>query len=235
MELNDEARGAVDRLLETLATDDSIRAVAAFGSAVRGDFDPRRSDVNVMIALSTASLEALTAIAPALRDARRRDRVQPFVVEAKELPRLADVFPIRVLDMKRRHVLLRGDDLLAPIDVERRHLRLRVEQELRNHLLRTRRAVLEADEDAATLMHVSRVAVRRLRLELWALTVLLDDEPAELEPVPVLTHAARLLDVDARSLDALLDAGAEDPPARTRALLDLLARAIRAADELEVA
>ncbi len=70
-------------------------ALVAYGSAVRGDFDSERSDVDVLVALPDASAERLEAIGPAVREAWWTGRLDAYIVRTGELARLADVFPIQ--------------------------------------------------------------------------------------------------------------------------------------------
>lgn len=226
-QLHSHARDALAPLLESI----EHAAVVVFGSAVRSDYRPGVSDINVMLALSEGSLDSLLSMGEPLRAAWRRHRVSPYIVQAAEVPRLADAFPMRIADMQRSHVVLQGDDPLAGIEVDPEHLRIRVEQELRNRLIRTRRKIVLGGDDVATLEGAARDAGRTLRLELWALLVVCEKEPAEVDHATVFEHAKAELDLDVSPLAELdSDAHLADPAATLERIIVLLEAAVRIAD-----
>ncbi|HZV01851.1 MAG TPA: nucleotidyltransferase domain-containing protein, partial [Planctomycetota bacterium] len=169
-----EVSGALVTLcaeLERLAGP-NLHGVILYGGVARGRFTKGRSDVNVAVVLREASSASLAKIAPALRQAFRSMRVEPFLLTAEEVTRAADVFPTKLLDIRDHHVVLQGEDPFAGLEVEREHIRLRIEQELRNLALRLRRRFVSVwdspDELAATLGEIAAP----LSVELLALTKL---------------------------------------------------------------
>jgi predicted nucleotidyltransferase len=123
---------------------DGLLMAAAYGSVVRGDFDPHRSDVNLLLCIERADTETLARLAGPLQEARAAFRCAPFVLSRQELLRGADVFAVKLTDIRRSHVLLEGADMLEPLTIEPRDLRLACEKELRSLALKLRHAyVLE--------------------------------------------------------------------------------------------
>jgi hypothetical protein len=74
----------------------------------------------------------------------RRGQRPPLVFTLEELRRSADVFTIELLDMKSRHRVLHGENVLAEISVPMRFHSMQVERELRTDWLRLRQAILAA-------------------------------------------------------------------------------------------
>ena len=69
--------------------------------------------------------------------------VAPLFLTIKHIESSSDVFPIEFLDMKNRHALIYGEDILSKIIVEPENLRLECEQILKGKLIRLRQAYLE--------------------------------------------------------------------------------------------
>src|SRR5882724_5145092 len=71
---------ALDRLKEELgrAAGTNLAGLILYGGLARGRYRPGKSDVNVVVLLRDASAATLTAIAPALRTARRAANVVPL-------------------------------------------------------------------------------------------------------------------------------------------------------------
>jgi hypothetical protein len=141
----------------------------------------------------------LLALHDPLRAAWRAARVEPFVVRASEVARLADAFPIKILDIHRHHVVLAGEDPFAAVKVEPGEVRLRAEQELRNHLLRLRRHYVFTGDNPMGLAKAIYRSASALRYELGAL-LYLRGEAVGWRISEVLPAAAKSLGLDADTL-----------------------------------
>ena len=147
----------------------NLSGLILYGGLARGRVRPGKSDVNVVVLLNDASAESLTAIAPALRAAWRAAAVEPMVLTPLELEWAAEAFPTKFLDIKHHHIVLTGWDPFLMLEVARERIRLRIEQELRNLLLRLRRRYLAIGNDAATLAGALAQFARPFALQLEAL------------------------------------------------------------------
>jgi predicted nucleotidyltransferase len=109
-----------------------------YGSAVRGDFLPGRSDCNLLVVAPGLELDHLRRLGPAL-GAFERERVSPPLLFTRaEWSRAADVFPIEITDMRAAYRVLRAPDPLEGLMVHAADLRRALEAELRGKLLRLR-------------------------------------------------------------------------------------------------
>lgn len=234
-----ELREALDGVVAGLRAHGakSVSSVVLYGSAARGEHDPSRSNLNLLVALADGAPRALARIGPTLREAWRAHRVRPYLATKQEIPRLADVFPVRVLDMQTSHVVLHGPDPLDGIEVTREHLRLRVEQELRNHLLRMRYRIVQTGDDlASTAMLLARTG-SSLRSELFGLLHAAGHAVPSPKRADVFNQAAKAFRL---SPDTLAELGRMAVGVRPRKVKDLardtivlLERAVEVADLLE--
>jgi predicted nucleotidyltransferase len=140
----------VDRLKSTAR--DNLRAIVLYGSAVTGEFLAEHSDLNILCVVEragSAELENLHAVAEWWM---RQGNAAPLIFTFEELRRSADVFAIELLDMKRHHRMLLGEDFLTNFEVPLQLHRLQVERELRNSWLRLRQAILTAPHSNKILL-----------------------------------------------------------------------------------
>lgn len=213
-------------------------ALVIYGSLAKGTYREGESDINLAVVLHQGSPETLRALAEPLRAAYREARVEPFIVEARELPRLADVFSVKLADIQDAHHVLAGEDPFAALTIEPEHMRLRVEQELRNHLLRLRRHALFAGDDPRLLARAIYAAATSLTIDLTALLRVAGHSVSDPSPLGIARQSAAAFDFDRKTLEALCaikSGGAIDAPeALFQRLLDLVARAAHIADTLEV-
>jgi len=225
----------VVRLRETAGS--GLVALLAYGSLATGDYVPDVSDVNLLLVLESADVETLRRLGPVLREARRELGVDPFVVTRGELPRVADVFPVKLRAIRLNHLVLAGENPLDGIEVGREHLRLRTEQALRNHLLRLRRRYLEVQGDDASLRWLLVRASGTLFVVLEALLYLSGHEvPPGGGYAAVGDAAAEHLGLDAAVLGGMLELrrgdDVEDPEGLFDGVIALLEAAIGLADGL---
>jgi len=128
------------------AAGENLTAVVLYGSAVTGEFQEKHSDLNVLCVVKQVAQTDLEKLHPVAEWWMRHGYAAPLVFTTEELTRSADVFAIEMLDMKRHHRMLFGDDFLEHLEVPMRLHRAQVEHDLRVNWLRLRQAILAAPE-----------------------------------------------------------------------------------------
>lgn len=234
-------RDLVNRLAPVRA---QIHSLVVYGSLPRGEFIENETDIDLAIVLENASASALGAIRQPLEEASETMRLQPLVLGRAELPRLADVFPVLMSEIKRHHDLILGDDdPFSTLAIERTDLRRQVEHELRNHLLRLRRYYLIAGDDAAQLSRAIVASSRALVHELDALLEVVGASPDQSSLQAVFVAAAETFGLDYRALKRIGECEPSLDPASHDAqeiqalffeLLSLVERAVDVVDQLDI-
>jgi len=138
----------VDRLKS--AAGENLTAVVLYGSAVTGEFQEKHSDLNVLCVVKQAGHAELEQLHSVAEWWMRQGNAAPLIFTMEELTRSADVFAIEMLDMKRHHRMLFGEDFLEQLEVPMRLHRAQVEHDLRVNWLRLRQAILSAPEKKKT-------------------------------------------------------------------------------------
>jgi len=234
-----KVRACLETLLDDLSElGDQLVAVAVYGSLARGDFRREGSDINVAVVLREADHATLGKLRPALRRGWLTARLSAFVITKEEIARVTDAFPIKLADIQRSHDLIVGEDPFVDLAIEPEHLRLRTEQELRNHLLRLRRHYLRVGDDPAALADAIYGSAASLAIELWALSCVTGDELAAEERDRWLELAAERFELHEptmKTLGQLTRGEAMDEDAIVDlyfALMDQLTRAVTIVDEV---
>ncbi|PYX09680.1 MAG: hypothetical protein DMG88_05430 [Acidobacteria bacterium] len=133
----------------------NLTSVILYGSAAEGEFHPEYSDLNLLCVLQDTSFASLSKIAGAVEWWRKKKHHPPLILSPQELKDTADVFSIEFMDMKQRHRVLYGEDLLSNLDVPMHLHRSQIEYELREKLFLLRQHILLAgsrDKDLWELM-----------------------------------------------------------------------------------
>ncbi len=129
------------------AAGENLKSVILYGSAASGSFDPEFSDINLFCVVRDASYDQLSALAPLARWWQDQKQPAPLIMTRAELDSTADVFTIELLDMKRHHRVLFGDDVLQGLEIPMNLHRVQVEYELREKLILLRQRTLLARKE----------------------------------------------------------------------------------------
>lgn len=225
--MSDHIKQTLARLADALRQRPEVGSAALYGSYVRGEHR-ESSDIDLAVVVRA---DDLAALATPLRDAWRAARVDPWIAREDELAGLCDAFATRVRDIQRRHEMLVGEDPWGALVVPRGALRLRVEQELRNHQIRLRRAEVLGDAEAQARQLA--LAAGALRHDLALLEELAGGDASD-RAEAVADAAAARLDLardDVRAVLAFRARADGDVLARAKVVID---RAVAFVDRMEV-
>jgi hypothetical protein len=132
----------------------NLKAVILYGSAATEEFHSKHSDLNVLCLVDQADAAHLEALHAPVDWWIRRGQRPPLVFTLDELRRSADIFTIELLDMKSRHRILYGENVLAEISVPLDYHAIQVERELRTDWLRLRQAILAAPKKSKVYLEL---------------------------------------------------------------------------------
>ncbi|HZR80737.1 MAG TPA: hypothetical protein VFD92_06550 [Candidatus Binatia bacterium] len=138
-----------------------VACVALYGSAAGEEFSPAHSDVNLLIVLNEIEFADLRLIGATLERAAARHGLRfatPLVVSPEFLAAARDSFPIELEDLRTRHRILAGEDLVAPLRVARAAVRVAAEREARTMLLRVHALAIHRPPDAIAREALSHLA-----------------------------------------------------------------------------
>lgn len=132
----------------------NLVSVILYGSGAEGEFHPEYSDLNLLCVLRDASFGSLSKIADVVEWWRGKKHHPPLVLTPGELKASADTFSIEFVDMKQRHRLLHGEDVLSGLNVPMHLHRCQLEYELREKLFLLRQHLTLAGSDEKQLWEV---------------------------------------------------------------------------------
>jgi hypothetical protein len=130
--------------------DDLVSAVL-YGSAARGDYREGVSDLNLLVILRLADVGALRRGAPLAREWAGEGNPPPLLLGEAEWRGSADVFPIEYRDIRDAHVVLRGADPFAGLEIRWSDLRHQCEHELKGKQIQLREQFLLVSEEPERL------------------------------------------------------------------------------------
>jgi hypothetical protein len=141
---------------------EQLDAILLFGSAVRGEFLPGRSNLNILLFLRSYDVALLKAYTGVHKKWSNDQVVVPLFLTKADLQASALVFPLEYQDIQDCHRLLWGEDPFIGFKVDPRHLAGEVLQSLRGNLVRMRQRLVEGEtteESMLLLLPLSVTAV----------------------------------------------------------------------------
>jgi len=192
---------------------DDVLSIIIYGSAVKDNYFPGASDLNLMVVFPEFTSEKLKAISPIAKGFRGRNRIESFVTGLNDIETSTDVFPIRYLDIKKHHRVLVGKPIFDKIEIDSSNLRFDLERQVRNISLRLRQMYMHSNYTAGELrtMVVSNFSgfSRHLATLLYLMGV---ETPVKKEDI--IRKAGEHLDLDVSVLEKIiqLKQGGNTPP-----------------------
>ena len=132
----------VERLTKTYG--ERLVSVVLYGSAAVGDHHGRFSDINILCVLSELTPRELGESATVFQWWQRMGNPPPLLFSREEVSTSTDCFPMEFLDIRERHRVLHGEDVVRDLEVDKSFYRAQVEHELRAKLLRLRQKAASA-------------------------------------------------------------------------------------------
>lgn len=119
-----------------------LRSIVLYGSGAKGEYIPKKSDINFLIVLTRVGIDNLDKALELIPKWQKRNVAVPLFLTKEYVDSALDTFPIEFLDMKNAHKLIYGEDILIDLQIDRNDLRRQLERELRGKLLHLREGFL---------------------------------------------------------------------------------------------
>ena len=195
----------LEQLIKDLraAHGDNLASIVLYGSAAADGQVNRRSDHNLLIALTRITTNDLHAAHDALREWHKLGQPTPVYFTVAELQDAADVFPIEFLQMEKARKVLFGHDPFEFVQISQANLRHQAEYDLRTSLIRLRRLYIPASASAERLSNLMSDSLASFAALFRAVLILRGQEPpvSKKESVNALV---RLLNLDAAPVERIL-------------------------------
>lgn len=151
---------------------DRLESAVLYGSAARGRYIQKRSNLNTLVILQSVHLGELETYLAVRKKIEKPPLLPPLLLDHNHIRSSVDVFPIEFLDMQKHHVTLCGADPFTDLTIDRKSLRAQCERELKGKLLRLRQVFLEAGHHWLGLEQLLTGSFASLRPTLAALVYL---------------------------------------------------------------
>jgi predicted nucleotidyltransferase len=106
-----------------------LKSITLFGSAARNEFQPGRSNLNILLLFTSISYAELKRLSVLQR--RFGQKIALMCLTEEFLITSLDTFPLEILDIKLHHKILFGEDVWQNLKIPPQNLRQQCERELK--------------------------------------------------------------------------------------------------------
>lgn len=133
---------------------DQLEGLLIYGSAVRGEFLPGRSNLNVLLLVTTYDAATLKRYGPLHKCWSKEGVITPLFLTDKDIRTSSALFPLEFLELQEHHRVLGGRDPFVGFHVETGSIADSVRQGLAGHVVRLRQRFVEAGgaDDAVLIL-----------------------------------------------------------------------------------
>lgn len=172
-----------DEILDAFRADaedtfkDALVSIVLYGSAAKGEYIPKKSDINVMIVLTEEGIQNLARAFGLIKKWQKRRVATPLFVTKSYIESSLDSFPIEFLNMKQTYRLVTGEDVLDELEIPKKFVRLECEAQVKGKLLHLRREFLGTGGKGKALRQLISVTVPTFTSLFTAMLYLKDVDP----------------------------------------------------------
>ncbi len=149
-----------------------LLGIMLYGSTARGAYVPKRSNINLLVALDRVGPKELADYRGLRTEVEKPPMATPLFLDPTYVRFSTDTFPLEFLDIRSFHVLLSGQNILGEITIDPKHLRLELEREIKGKLLLARQAYLESDGNESRLLSILSRSFNSLRVIFFGIVYL---------------------------------------------------------------
>jgi predicted nucleotidyltransferase len=155
---------------------DDLKSIILYGSGARGEYIPKKSDLNFIIVLNESAMDRLREAFPLIHRWRKRRVNTPLFLTEEYITSSLDSFPVEFLNFRDSHILVFGKDVLGELPFDKKSIRLQCERELKGKLLLLREAYLDSEGKTGDLGQAAAASLTAFLSLFRALLFLRDRE-----------------------------------------------------------
>lgn len=154
-------------------------SIILYGSAARGEYVPKKSDINFMVVLTENGINTLGKALDLTAKWHKRKVATPLFLTKNYIASSLDTFPIEFLNFKTAYRLISGEDVLKDFVFDKKFVRLQCERELKGKLLQLRENFLETGGRKQNIEALIRLSLPTFFSIFQAVLFLNDKQPAK--------------------------------------------------------
>ncbi len=133
---------------------DRLTTVFLYGSCAVEDCSKIFNDLNVMVVINNLCAKDLDDAHKISVKFAKKAKSLPIFMDEDEWYNSSDIYAMEYSDIKDRHKILFGKDIISDLKVEKHNLRVQCEREVKNLLIRLRQTYLVSSNDKKAIKNL---------------------------------------------------------------------------------
>jgi len=219
---------------------DDLKSIILYGSGARGEYIPKKSDLNFLIVLAESAMDRLKEAFPLIAKWRKRRVITPLFLTEEYIASSLDAFPVEFLNFRDSYILVFGKDVLGDLPLDKKYIRLQCERELKAKLLLLREAYLDSEGKTRGLGQIASASLTAF-LSLFRALLFLRDREIPRHNQDLVAAAAKEIGFDENPFQGILrfkEGKTKSPREEGEELVEQYLQAIRElwkkVDQLEI-
>lgn len=184
--------------------EEKLVSVILYGSCAGDVCENKFSDINTIVVIDNLQATDLKKANSALQEFIKTKNPLPLFMDKDEWFNSCDVYPIEYSDIKERHTILYGEDIVKPLVLEKTNLRLQCEHETKNLLIKLRQNYLLQSNSAEAIESLLKT-VSKSFFALFRAILRLTEEKVSFDHRETINSLAQKVSIDKDVFFKLLD------------------------------
>lgn len=184
---------------------DRLESVFVYGAKADIPVYDIESDVDLIVIVNKLNAQDLDNVAKATVQWTKNGKQNPVPVfmSVTEWYSSCDVYPMEYTDIKEKHHVLFGENLITSIEVKKEDLRLQCELETKNLLMRFRKSYLMNSQNKDVIKEML-VSSTKTSFAIFKAVLRLKEIPVPVTKMEIIDLIAELSDIDKNLFNCLL-------------------------------
>lgn len=140
--------------------EERLSSVFLYGSCAVEDCSTTFSDINLMVIVKDLCAQDLKLAHDFTKKYTKEAKYLPVFMDREEWLNSCDVYSMEYSDIKERHKLIYGENLIDGLNVEKKYLRLQCEMEVKSLLIRLRQSYLAKSDDVNSIKNIIKASMK---------------------------------------------------------------------------
>lgn len=141
---------------------DKLVSVILYGSAVTENYNPKFSDINLIVIIEDLVASDLKIACKSVKKWIKAKHSAPLFIDRQEWFDSNDVYAVEYSDIKERYKIIYGDNLVELLEIDAKDIRLQCESEIKHLLVKLRQNYLLYNKDKNLMKEMLKATSRSI-------------------------------------------------------------------------
>jgi len=222
-----------EKIISDLRTcfDSELISVVLYGSATGSGYVKGKSDINLLIILSSVAIDKIDCLHSYLCDWHRCRVATPLFMTEDDIRSSLDVYPVEFINIKKRYQILFGKDCISSLQFNSECVQMQMEREFKGKLLLLRKSFVESRGKRKALINIASISLTAIIANFCAF-LSLKNEVVPLDDHAIIKKACDYLHFNINALTTIMEMKCGNVHPSAKELREIFKEYINTIDDL---